>query len=279
MTFKDYVKHYLNPKDMLLFAIVSSVIVILIHMLMSYGAMRKVRKLKGKEKRKEFAEYLERYTESYYELIFSATSILLFTGIYFLIDFNYFHLSEHGYAMWMKYQDFILLGFILVSILLNNVLDHIIIPLRSLDQSQKGTLRMAGMLYMLVIFAYIKFIYLNNNYNTIIVYFLTLVVGRFVYFDASLGDCYRSVKEMMSIAPILLLVLLSTALLALYGFGTEYLLRSNGVVLSVFIAHFYVIIEIFAANVLRKIRQRQSSRKEQDATTGCCGKHSTNHGQ
>ena len=52
-------------------------------------------------------------------------------------------------------------------------------------------------------------------------------------------------KELVDQLPILLLVLLSTALLALYGFKSGYLLTANGVVVSMFLAHFFVIFEIF----------------------------------
>ena len=104
---------------------------------------------------------------------------------------------------------------------------------------------MAGMLYMLIIFAYIKFIYLDDNYDVILIYFITMIIGRFVYFDASFKDFCNSMKELVDQLPILLLVLLSTALLALYGFKSGYLLTANGVVVSMFLAHFFVIFEIF----------------------------------
>lgn len=110
---------------------------------------------------------------------------------------------------------------------------------------------MAGMLYMLIIFAYIKFIYLDDNYDAILFYFITMIIGRFVYFDASFKDFCISMKELVSQLPILLLVLLSTALLALYGFKSGYLLTSNGVVVSMFLAHFFVILEIFLITRVR----------------------------
>ena len=43
----------------------------------------------------------------------------------------------------------------------------------------------------------------------------------------------------------------STALLALYGFKSGYLLASNGVVVSMFLAHFFVIFEIFLITRIR----------------------------
>ena len=104
---------------------------------------------------------------------------------------------------------------------------------------------------MLIIFAYIKFIYLDDNYDAILIYFITMVIGRFVYFDASFRDFCQSMKELIDQLPILLLVLLSTALLALYGFKSGYLLASNGVVVSMFLAHFFVIFEIFLITRIR----------------------------
>ena len=130
-------------------------------------------------------------------------------------------------------------------------MDHFFIPLRIIEKEEKSTLRMAGMLYMLIIFAYIKFIYLDDNYDAILFYFITMIIGRFVYFDASFKDFCISMKELVSQFPILLLVLLSTALLALYGFKSGYLLTSNGVVVSMFLAHFFVILEIFLITRVR----------------------------
>ena len=98
---------------------------------------------------------------------------------------------------------------------------------------------------MLVIFAYIKFIYNDDNYDRIILYFLTLVIGRFVYFDVSISDAAGAVKDAASNIPYLLLALGCTGVLAWYGFGTGYLLKSNSVVMSLFIAHLFMVTVIF----------------------------------
>lgn len=244
MTFIDYIKHYLGFPEFFVFVLMSSCIVMLIHVILMMVARKTALQFKPESRKQGFVKLFGRMKEEYYELMFSATSILFFVGIYFLISFNYFSVSDELWQFWGKYEDYLLLGFIVLSILMNNVIDRYIVPLTKLDKDTRSILRMAGMLYMLIIFAYIKFIYQDNNYNMILGYFLTLVIGRFVYFDASLQEFANFTKRLREIAPSLMLVLLSTALLSLYGFKTEYLLRSNGVVVSLFLAHFFCIIEI-----------------------------------
>lgn len=263
MTFKDYLFHYLSLPGSLLFVLVSLLIVLGIHGTLLYFASRKARRYRPEDRAYAMTDLFTVYTERYYELMFSATSTLLFTGIYFLINYNYFHMSEAAWAFWSKYDAFILLGLLILSILLINIMDHLIIPLKRIGTSQIGSLRMAGMVYMLLIFAYIKFVDQNSNYDIIIFYFLTMVIGRFVYLDASLSSFTESVKSLTGILPALGLVLLSTALLALYGFSSGYLLRSNGVVVSLFLAHCIVIFEIFllsSTGVFRHLSRRMSQK-------------------
>ena len=263
-SFNDYLDHYFSMPDIIYFLLVSLGIVLVIHFILL--GVAKVKASQYGEDKKAYLLYFEDYSERYYELIFSSTSILLFISIYFWIDMDYFQLTAEAREMWVKYQDFLLLGFIIISALFNNIIDHLFVPLYRLDDEKRNTLRMMGMIYMMVVFAYIKLIYEDNNYDTILFYFITLVIGRFVYFDASFSEFCQAIKRMVLSVPILLLVLLSTALLALYGFGTDYLLRSNGVVGSLFIAHFFVIAEIFivarTGAFIRLCRGKRSRKKE-----------------
>ena len=264
MSFSDYIKHYLAVPKVGYFFLISFGVVLAIHFILSGAAKVKVGTGHGSHQVEAFTKTFEEYCERYYELMFSSTSILFFTSIYFGIDFDYFNILAKTHGIWDKYQDFLLLGFIVISILFNSIIDHWFVPLRRIDKEKRNTLRMTGMLYMLVIFAYIKYIYEDDNYDTILVYFLTLVIGRFVYFDASIKDFWIAMKNLIGTLPILGLVLLSTALLAMYGFTTGYLLRSNGVVLSLFIAHFFGIIEIFIlarTGILTKCWRRKLNKK------------------
>ena len=192
MYLTDYIRHYLSFPGLLFFLLVSLAVVILIHVILLITAKNKAMHYRQSDRVFAMTDLFNRYTERYYELMLSATSTLFFTGIFFLIDFDYFSVSAGTWAFWESYRDFILLAFIIVSIILISIVDHFFIPLRIIEKEEKSTLRMAGMLYMLIIFAYIKFIYLDDNYDAILFYFITMIIGRFVYFDAASGAAVHS---------------------------------------------------------------------------------------
>lgn len=237
MSFGKYLVHYFSMPDLLYMVGVTLLIMGVIHLFLF---------LVNKAVGGDFGVSVEKY----YEMIISSTSMLFFIGIYFLIEHNYFDSSEEFMEMWNKYNDFILLFALFISIFFISFVDKFIIPLKLLYREEKGTLRMMSMIYMLFIFAYIKFVYQNNNYDSIIIYFIIMVVGRFIYFDASFTDFAKSMKNLFLEVPMLLLGLATTGILALYGFESGYLLTSNGVVLSLWIAHIIVIIEISIVNLV-----------------------------
>ncbi len=247
MSLKDYIKHYIAIPDSLFFFLVSFLVVLAVNWILLFFAKRNVKSVRLSNRHTALYEYYNSYMEKYYELMFSSTCILFFTGLFFTFDYPYLNsrLPYTVQAFWQNWRDFILLGLIVFSILINSMIDHIFVPLSTISKDERNTLRLTGMLYMLIIFLYIKFIYEDSNYDEIVIYFLTMVIGRFVYFDADLKDFFRYVKDIVAILPYLALVLLTTAILTAYGFGSGYLLRTNGVVLSTFIAHFFAVINIF----------------------------------
>ena len=194
-------------------------------------------------------------SEKFYELIFSNTSILVFVAVYFMID--YFGIGYRFKEVWAKYNGIILLVFLMASILMISFMDNLIVPLRNVQPGDRAAMRLMGMLYMLIIFAYIKFVYQDSNYDNIIMYFLTMVIGRFVYLDASLESFQDAMKDTMRNLPLLLLGLLCTILISLFGWGTGYLIRVNGVVFNLFIAHLYLLLVIFIVHRVFAMRYRK----------------------
>lgn len=259
MTFFEYLEHYTKTPDITYMLAVTLFIMVAIHLITF---------LLTKATGGDYGLLIEKY----YELILSITSMLFFIGMFFLVEHKYFAVSEEFYEIWNKYDDFLLLLALFISIFLINFVDTFIIPLKLLYREEKATLRMMAMIYMLLIFAYIKFIYKNDNYDSIIVYFIIMVVGRFVYFDASFTDFLNIMKNIFLEMPMLLLGLSTTAIVAWYGFSTEYLLKSNGVVLSLWIAHLILVLEIAVFHmVLRwfihkpKSQTRRNKKQKDDA--------------
>ena len=243
MTYEDYLSHYFNTRDMILFllialagAFVFMLLLVLVGRLTSVGNTAYKRKLDT---------YYHTYNlvQRFYEMVFSASSILSFLALYYLVD--RFVLFDEFRIFWDKYSDFILLVMIVLSIVVNNYLDHLLIPLKKIDSEEKASVRVSGMLYVFFIFFYIKFIYENNNYDGFIMYFLGLMIGRFVYFDASFKDFLKTIGNALKNLPLLILGLAYTGLMCYYGFSSDYLLKSNGVLVSTFFAHIYMIVAIF----------------------------------
>ncbi len=246
MNLTAYARHYLQLPGILMMLVTAAASICICLLILQASARRMSLRYTPETRRLFIRDESASLTERFYELIFSATSILLFVGVYFLVD--YFGVGTgtgKAWALWVRYDSLILLGFILASVLLISLIDNLIIPLSHLRPGERASMRLLGMLYMLIVFAYIKFIYQDDNYDSIILYFLTLVIGRFVYFDASMESFHAAMQEAARSLPILLLALLCTGMMALVGFSSGYLLRVNGVVLNLFLGHLFLLLVIF----------------------------------
>ena len=76
-------------------------------------------------------------------------------------------------------------------------------------------------------------------------YFLGLMIGRFIYFDVSFRESAQTFLEAMKNFPLLILGIAYAGFMAYTGFTSDYLLVGNGVLVSTFIAHIYMIVAIF----------------------------------
>lgn len=243
MSAQEYAAHYFAPKDILHFMLVAIIgaLVCMFFILLTAGIKAKGRN--RAEKRLDFYERSMNMAQRFDEMIFSATSILSFLAVYYLID--RFALDPGFRTFWDRWCDFILLGMIIASCIVNNYLDVMLIPLKKITREEKGSVRLIGMFYIMVIFLYIKFVYKNDNYNGFIMYFLGLIIGRFAYFDASFRESFQTLKNGLKNLPFLIMGLVYTAFMCIYGFSTDYLLISNGVLVSTFIAHLFMVVAIF----------------------------------
>ncbi len=243
MTFKEYWSHYTDKREMLMFLALSLAfsVICVFYILMIVSV--KARFVDRSERRQFYYERAHNTIQRFYEMVFSGASILSFLAIYYLID--RFCGPGAFRDFWDDYKDMLLLLMICLSIVFNNIIDRLIIPLKKISRAERGSVRLLGMLYVILIFAYIKFIYENDNYDGFIMYFLGLMIGRFVYFDASFRDGLKTLEDSLKNFPLLILGLAYTGFMAYTGFTSEYLLISNGVLVSTFIAHIFMIVAIF----------------------------------
>ena len=121
-------------------------------------------------------------------MVFSSTSVLLFLSLYYIIDER----IPQAAFYWQKYQNIILLLFLVFSVFMTNWFDILFVPLTAIPTRQKASVRLISAFYIILILLYIKFIYHDSNYDSLIMYFITLAVGRFLYFDSTLEDIKRN---------------------------------------------------------------------------------------
>lgn len=243
LTFGQYMAYLLQPGKLFMMLLMAAVCIAAAIGIILVAARVMSNKYSQATKQTFLIDETISLTERFYELIFSSTFILMFVAIYFAID--YFGFGTTDKAVWSKYNGIILLLFILGSVILNSFVDNKIIPLNHIRPGERASMRLLGMIYMLVIFAYIKFFYVDSNYDNIIMYFITLVIGRFVYFDASLESFQEAMNGVKDNLPILLLALMCTSIMAAFGFNTHYLQEQYGVVFNLFYAHIFLLVVIF----------------------------------
>ncbi len=251
-----YLSHYFNFKNAGIFMLVSLLRLFLVLTIVLLAAKLKmhfnirnndyshaaIKRINRSHKRKELS-----IVEGFYEMVFSSTSVLLFLSLYYIIDER---IPEAAY-FWNKYQDFILLLFIIFSVFFTGILDHVFVKLDELSPEQKSSIRLVSSFYIILILFYIKFIYDDSNYDSLIIYFITLAIGRFLYFDFTLEDFFSTIMGAIRNLPFLLLMGTYSAFVCWFGFHVDFLLTSNGVILSTLLAHIFMDISIF---ILAKTR-------------------------
>lgn len=198
------------------------------------------RRYRKKEKKAQAHPYV--MIESFYEMVFSSTSVLLFLSLYYLLDAYY---VAKVTEFWQQYQDVFLLVFICLSVFVTSWADTIFVRLRHLESEQKAAVRLCSSLYIVLILLYIRFIYQDTNYNSLILYFVTLAIGRFVFFDFTVEEFRRMLMSVARNLPLLLLMCAFSGFICWYGFRVDFLLTSNGVIISILIAHLFMDIALF----------------------------------
>ena len=186
------------------------------------------------------------FIESFYEMAFASTSILLLLSLYYIIGdrINLHTVSK----VWNQYKDWVLIGFLLVSMLVDSIFDRVLVPLCYISAQKRGSVRLMASIYVMLILMYIRFIYEDYNYENLILYFVMLVIGRLVYFDVTWEGFRNDCLGLFRNLPVLLLMSAYSAVVVWYGFTSGFLMKANGVIVSTLIAPLFMDICIFLFN-------------------------------
>ena len=196
-----------------------------------------------------------------FEMLIAGTSVLSFSCAYVIIN-HLCDLINSGVAgrlspteqmlfdAWSEGKDFVLLLLICLSCVINTILDKFIVPLNKITREEKATIRMLAMFYVIVILMYLNYIGDESQYSPVMMYYFGLMVGRFVYFDASFKDFLHALKNMFFNLPYMLVTLLLIGSLCLFGFSVGYLLEKNYSIMGVFYTHLFLLLVIFIIHII-----------------------------
>ncbi|WP_051656539.1 hypothetical protein [Butyrivibrio sp. AE3004] len=250
---------YLNPDftwiQKLLFFAVGLLGVLVCNFVLLGGAEVSVSFLPRSERKYAVPEKFHKYTQLFYEMIISGTSVMSFACSY--VVFNHvFVLMQDGaghlgpisglfYRAWSDGKDFVLLLLICLSCVLNTLLDKLVIPLGRISKDEKASIRMLGMFYVIIILLYLNVIGDESEYSPVMMYYLGLMVGRFVYFDASFMDFLVAIKNAFLRMPLLLLCMILCGGMCFFGFGMGFLLERNYYIVGAFYTHIFLLAGVF----------------------------------
>ena len=199
--------------------------------------------------------------QRFFEMIIAGTSVMSFSCAYVVIN-HINTLVQNGIAgdlteaeqrlidIWVDGKDFVLLLLICLSCVINTVLDSLIIPLKKLSKTEKATMRMLAMFFVIIVLMFLNYIGDESQYSPVMMYYFGLMIGRFVYFDASFKDFLAALKNMFFNLPYMALNLLLTGLLCLFGFSVGYLLERNYYIMGIFYTHLFMLVCIFVIHLV-----------------------------
>ena len=219
-----------------------------------------------------YKDRLNDQIQRFMEMVISGTSVMMFSCSYVIIN----HISTlitsgaGGSApralvlltrAWTEGKDFILLLLIIMSCVVNSILDHYIIPLKRLTKEEKATMRMLGMFYVIVILIYLNTIGDESQYGPVMMYYFGLMIGRFVYFDASFMDFVHNLKNVFFNLPFLLVTLVLTGVLALIGFKMSFFLERNYYIVGLFYTHLFMLVCVFVIYWIFRFINREKTKE------------------
>ncbi len=259
------IESYLNPDftwtKMLLFFLLAFAGILLCDLLVIWRAKSVAARQHEADQKAFFFERAENRVQCFYEMMISGTSVLFFSCAYVVCNHLYTLIEADPsavsgglaffYKVWGDGKDFVLLFLICMSCLLNTFLDRCIIPLKTITKAERASIRLLAMFYVILILVVLNIVGDESEYGPVMMYYLGLMVGRFVYFDASFVDFLAAMKNAIMNLPMLAMGMVLMAGLSVFGFQAGYLIERNYFIVGVFYTHLFLLLAIFVIHLIR----------------------------
>lgn len=257
MTFEAYTNPDFTVQQKLLFFVVALAGILICNILIIAGVKISTLHKEKEEQPQLLYEGVHNRIQRFYEMMISGCSVLSFSCAYVILNhINTLYMSgakggptlDWIMDVWQNGRDFVLLLLICLSCVINSLLDKIFIPLKRISREEKACIRMLAMFYVIIILAGLNSVGDESEYNPVMIYYLGLMIGRFVYFDASFIDFIHALVDMFKNIYLLIMGLLLTGLLTHFGFEAGYLLERNYYIVGIFYTHLFLLVVIFLLN-------------------------------
>ena len=263
MTIEAYINPDFTLPKKLIFLLITAACIFLCLLLIQGIARLSARSVRKSKRTAAVYRRTATWTEMLYEMVIAGTSVISFACAYVVLNHVIALIEEgsivgaaaEGFAnAWANGKDFILLLLICLSCVMNTVLDRLLIPLKSLDRGKIASIRMLSMFYVIIILVFLNHIGDESEYSPVMIYYLGLMVGRFVYFDASFADFVEAMKNMVKNLPFLAMGLGLSGGLSFLGFSLGYLLERNYYIVGLFYTHLFMLIVVFLFHLFKITR-------------------------
>lgn len=215
-----------------LLAIVATIFIIV--RIILYNS-RKVNENTTMEEIKAIAkEYVNRpyeISQTVFEIIICNTCIIVIMYVYYWLAKNLLFLE--------KYLGIIMLVLIIIAILLNDFLDEKL-KQDMIKEEDKGNIRLISSCSIIMLFSFLKIYFKTAEYDEFLLCYIGLVLGRFIYFDSTLKEFIRCVKNLKSYFIPLIIAFLLTGIISGIGLHLE-VITTNNLFISLMISHFAIL--------------------------------------
>lgn len=151
------------------------------------------------------------------------------------------------------YSSLVLLVLVLIAIGVNRIIDAVWLDKEWSSNAKypKKTLRLVSSITVTIMWVTLSLMFGSSKYVSVMVIMLGLVLGRFIYFDSSIGSLKEEVLKILgcwksAVVAILLLFIL-------VGTGLHYeIIQEENVVIALFFAH---CIYLIVTKILKRVLQ------------------------
>lgn len=180
---------------------------------------------------KEYVNRPYEISQMVFEIIICNTCIIVIMYVYYWLAKNLLFLE--------KYLGIIVLVLIIIAILLNDFLDEKL-KQYMIKEEDKGNIRLISSCSIIMLFSFLKIYFKTAEYDEFLLCYIGLVLGRFIYFDSTLKEFIRCVKNLKSYFIPLIIAFLLTGIISGIGLHLE-VITTNNLFISLMISHFAIL--------------------------------------